>query len=176
MNKRISLFNNGLLVLLLLSFASFSFACSCSPKITITQSEIENVDVVFEGTIESVVIKESSYIKIATFKITKKVHGVEEMENIEISTSISSASCGLRFEVGQKWFIFSKGHSGRYSASICGRNVIMDKPKTNFMQNGWKGYVFSRKYYKKAKKNIKADERAVKSFYKNEDIKKPPMN
>ncbi|MDG2331716.1 MAG: hypothetical protein P8M05_09000 [Flavobacteriales bacterium] len=157
---------------LLLSFiiiSSYSIACTCGEVDKITDSDIESAEAVFIGTIISVSTDKTSNKKTAIFEIKKVYKGELTTSNISIKTNLDAGSCGLRFETGQKWYVFArKSTSGTgLHAGLCGRSVQL----SNYSK-GVKKHIIGRKNLHKLKSRFKQDKRLIRKYQKTASNKK----
>ncbi len=137
------------------------FSCSCGTLEKITQNEIEKVGEAFIGRIKSISINDSSYTISATFEVINYLKGKSFKSEITIQTSKSGGSCGLNFNVGQKWYIFAHYSEGDLYAGLCGRSVQLTKVS---VMTKW--IIIGRRNYRKEKQRFRSDKRAILKFIK----------
>lgn len=124
------------ILLATLSFTAFGFACSCT-NFDVTEAHISNAEVIFKGTITSVISCEletdvkwrTKSVKMYTFKVSKAFKGIDK-ECVEIVTGNPFGGCGDHFYVGKEYVVFANDsrhrekNKGIYETSICMGNGL----------------------------------------------------
>ncbi|OOV20527.1 hypothetical protein [Flavobacterium sp. LM4] len=150
------------ILITILFFTSFSFACSCIGKRKIKTS-LKSADAVFVGTIISskkvkikmdstkVEIDSLNFLSKIEYKIfvTNRIKGKIINDTIKVYSDFGGGDCGYRFNVGQKYIIYSRydiyswwGKVNFLSTNICTRtNIYDDKEYKKLVRLGKrKGY------------------------------------
>ncbi len=153
-----------ILLFLLLFYSAQCFACTCKTPNKISESEIENAGEIFIGTIVSIENDETNFVLIATFEIKKYLKGQVSKSHLTVRTSSSGGSCGLNFEVGQKWYVFSEYSDEGLYASLCGRSVQLTK-----FNSKAKRLTIGRKNYRKMKRRVRQDKIAIRNYLEKTD-------
>lgn len=93
------------------------YACKCNHMNL--KNEIESADLIFQGTpIEK---KQNGSKMIYKFSVIKIWKGID-LDTIEIKTGLGSQDCGMTFEIGINYVVFSKNGM----TSHCRKNMLAD--------------------------------------------------
>lgn len=111
------------LLLLFCLIGTDAFACVCEKPRTPADVEWKKPDVIFEGTVESVITQSDEHVETqrVTFQITKMQRG-SPVEHISVNFSVGGNSCELEplnFEAGQSFLISA---SDPYATSDASQN------------------------------------------------------
>ncbi|MGM0836232.1 MAG: hypothetical protein ACQEV7_08750 [Bacillota bacterium] len=108
-----------LISLFSLPFSSSSYACSCFPPGT-PFAELEKSDAVFSGKVINVKTDDST-LK-AKISVKESWKGMDSKE-VTVHTAIDSAGCGVNFETGKEYIIYSSLEDGKYITYLCSRTA-----------------------------------------------------
>lgn len=116
MIRGISIFIFPIIVFQLFAFPVF--ACTCISETTCELSK--SAEVVFTGTATEVRQMENGILS-TRFGVEETFKGLIEKNEIEIQ-SHPGVSCGISFEIGEKWIIFAGRFEGAFVTSLCSGN------------------------------------------------------
>lgn len=127
------------LVIFLSSFGR-SFGCSCIYQGEISVEDLLFNDMIFKGeilSVESVSRSDSSYKWYkARFLVQERVIPTSLRDTVSIYTSYWGSACGLRFNKGETWLIFSNRYHGKYQSSECDHSTQQNiDSKLKYLQN-----------------------------------------
>jgi len=121
----------GLLVAVSMSLvpAARAFACSC---VGFTERQaFDAADVVFEGVVRSAsppfILESSGEPVDYTFAVEKRLKGAGSAEDLEVSSALGEASCGVEFLVGERWRVFARSDGHGLQTNLCAGNRLLDK-------------------------------------------------
>lgn len=147
--------------LLFIIWGVFVHACSCGPMPKLTKKGVNQSSEIFVGTIIDVTIDLTARSKTATFIVDKHLKSKSKSDTLKVITSSDGGMCGLYFQKGQRWYIFSSGDKENLYAGLCGRSLWLKKTpsKTKFWSKHWWSNT---KYYRSKKKRYRRDKRVIR--------------
>ena len=127
--------------------SSIGYCCSCVDLTGRPVLELINShEQIFEGIITEI-DSENEFYLTAEFVIKRKIKGVESLSKIKVKTLKSGAMCGVYFEKGQKWLIFSNYNQ----TGLCDGNIKLDncslKEYTELIAHYQHKFYFSKLIY-----------------------------
>ncbi|MBX2827516.1 MAG: hypothetical protein KTR22_05105 [Flavobacteriaceae bacterium] len=153
-------------LLALLFVSTLSYACTCAGLVEIpVLKRLNSTEKVFEGQVTEVTEK-NEFSLITTFQITRQIKGVRSMEYIQVESSNNGAMCGIRFDVGERWLVFSNsGYTGLCSGNIRLTGNTFDDNDTSYANEH---YQF---YFSKLKKflNLYAERKLKKKLVEHDE-------
>ncbi len=148
-----------LIMIFLLTGVVNGYACKCNQMNL--KNEIDSADLIFQGTpFEKNQIDSKMIYKFYVDKIWKGNHS----DTLEIKTGLGGQDCGMIFEIGKTYIVFSKNSS----TSHCRKNVLVDSTLIDLKLD----YLFS-KYFSTAFKNSDKELTKMESEYLNQQFDKP---
>ncbi|MBD2871169.1 hypothetical protein [Paenibacillus arenilitoris] len=105
-------------------------ACSCAEPGTLTERK-DRSHAVFEGEVAAVKSSSASLFQpqVRTVKATFKVNEVwkgQVARTIEVITAEDGATCGFRFEEGERYLVFANAKGKSLETGLCSGNVKHD--------------------------------------------------
>lgn len=101
-----------------------AYACSCVQTDYAAPQYLEKMDAVFVGRVIEIHANANPSAdglpddKIVTLFVSKGFKGIEEAV-LEVASNLSSASCGIDFEVGREYLIFAARRNGQLTTHLC---------------------------------------------------------
>jgi len=102
--------------------SSIGYCCSCVDLTGRPVLELINShEQIFEGIITKI-DSENEFYLTAEFIIKRNIKGVKSLSKIKVRTLKSEAMCGIYFEKGQNWLIFSNSNQ----TGLCDGNIKLE--------------------------------------------------
>ncbi len=97
-----------------------ALACSCVTPGTPVE-EMKKREVVFAGEVKRI-SKAEDWQYVTTFEITKAFKGVANgVTSIKIYADPAGPSCGIEFDVGEKYIVYASTYEGKLQTNRCTR-------------------------------------------------------
>ena len=106
-----------LIAIILISGFTNGFACRCSYQNL--KKEIDSADLIFQGI--PIDKKQVDSKIIYQFSVDKIWKG-DKLDTIEIKTGLGEQDCGMVFEIGKSYVVFTKNRETTH----CRKNVLID--------------------------------------------------
>ncbi len=128
----------GMILASFLIFTNTANACSCIMAESPSKSLEKAVDV-FSGRVLDVKKPRLGASSIDSVKVKFNVLSVwkeAEYKEMEVSTAMSSASCGFGFEKGKEYLVYTYDNKGETSVSLCSRTKLLSEAGEDLQELG----------------------------------------
>lgn len=132
------------------------YACSCIGLEKLSKSEIEEARAIFIGEIIDVVEHPEFYTRTARIVVLDRLKVENPADTLVVETSLYGASCGLSFDIGETWYIFTWGSEGPLKAGLCGRSTQIGR-KFKISDSGFKYWRYRRKAYRQKMRRVRKE-------------------
>lgn len=121
-------------LVLVCTLATCSFACKCAPPPP-PQEALKEAAAVFTATVEK--MKQGEREHVVILKVQKSWKGVKQ-EKILVTTSSSSAACGVAFSDKSEWLIYASENpeTKKLRASHCSRTKLIEDAEEELKELG----------------------------------------
>jgi hypothetical protein len=124
------------LVLLFIGLLNSSFILECDCLGQSFDDALKTSNRIFTGTVRELQYDPSScwrendcIVRIATIEIIESF--TESLDTVKVHTMTSTASCGIPFELGQKYLVYSQVKNDTTTAFLCSRTMILNSAEAS---------------------------------------------
>ncbi|RLD55496.1 MAG: hypothetical protein DRJ01_16565 [Bacteroidetes bacterium] len=147
-----------IIVIILLSVFTKGYACECNQMNL--KNEIDSADLIFQGIpIEKNQIDSKMIYRFYVYKVWKGNHA----DTIEIKTGLGGQDCGMIFEIGKTYIVFSKNGMTSY----CRKNALVDSTIIDLKLDYLFTHGFSSTFKNSNKKLTEKESEYLNMHFKN---------